>query len=37
MVSLHRVVAKLTDNDYLIKKLTGKKTVRVIHLDQVES
>ena len=33
---LYRVIAKLSENDYRIKKLTGRKTVQVVHFDRLK-
>lgn len=32
----YRVLAKLSETDYRVKKLTGRKTVRVVHFDRLK-
>ena len=33
----YRVIAKLSETDYRVKKMTGQKTVRVVHFDRLKS
>ena len=32
----HRILAKLSNGDYRIKKVTGRKTIRVVHFDRLK-